>query len=280
MGINLSLTVKLPKSWNELSEKQLGKIAVAIEHFRKFYELYPKESNTAINRLYSRICKILLSSNNFLIQFIALVQIPPEEYADHIAFINKENTRTVFPKAFRIRGKIHFPPANRIQNLSMEEFSFVDALFFNWRLKNDARYLDLICATLYRRAGSKNPDYDIRRPFNKVILEKSIKKWIKVAPEKKLAIAYTFEGCRNEMVKLYPNIFPKPPKETKKTKIQQNPQYTPFGQLLNFKINFDPSKLEQTERINMHKFLSTYENELINEKKTKKNAGTNPQNRR
>ncbi|MDN3595330.1 hypothetical protein [Zunongwangia endophytica] len=276
MGINISLIVKLPKFWNELSEKQLGKIAVVIEHFRKFYELYPKKANTAINRLYSRICKILLSSNNFLVQYIALVQIPPEEYADHVAFINKENNRTVFPSAFEIGNEVHHPPANRIQNLSMEEFSFVDALFFNWRLKNDARYLDLICATLYRAAGSQNPDYDIRRPFNKIILEKSLTKWLNVSDEKKLAIAYTFEGCRNQMVKLYPNTFPKSPKETKNTKIQQKPQYTPFGQLLNFKINFDPSKLEQTERMNMHKFLSTYENELVNDKKAKKNARTNP----
>ncbi|MCC4228369.1 hypothetical protein [Zunongwangia profunda] len=276
----MKVNVKLPKSWNELSEKQLGKIAVAIEYFRKYYELYPKGSTKAINRLYSRICNILLTSNNFLVQYIALVQIPPEEYADHVVFINTENTRTVFPGAFKLKKEILHPPANRIQNLSMEEFSFVDALFFNWRSKNDSRYLDLICATLYRPGGSSNDDYDIRRPFNKVILEKSIKNWIKVPAEKKLAIAYTFEGCRNQMVKLYPNIFPKPPKETKKTKIQQKPKYTPFGQLLNFKINFDPSKLEQTERMNMHKFLSTYENELVNDKKTKKNARAHAQNHR
>lgn len=114
-------------------------------------------------------------------------------------------------------------------------------------------------------------EIDIRKPFNKILVEQEVLHFKKFPIKTKLAIAYCYEGSRNYIVRQYPHVFPKadPPEEGEKIKKPVS-NYTPFGKLLHFKIQFDPSKLDATQNLNVHDFFAPYENELIEMKKNRK----------
>lgn len=270
-------TIKIAKSWNQLNEAQLCSLATALDSYHRLREKETEETKYInYSRLYLCLIKNLLRTNNFGKVLIALKQIPPEEYKDHVKFLFEEVTRTKFLPAFKLKGKLYFPPGDRLQNITIKEFSFADSLYYNWRKSNDDRYLDMLCATLYRQGDYKwllsslpKNEIDIRKNFNKVFIEKDAPVFKKLSKKKKLAIAFTYEGCRNYVVKQYPHVFPEPPREEKKKMKKSRQSYTPFGKLLHFKIQFDHSKLEAVQSLNIHDFFGPYENELI-EMKNKK----------
>lgn len=267
--------IKLAKSWNELTEKQLAEISTALENFRKIIALHPSQIDLANTRLYFQLIKNLLRTNNAIKVWIALRQIPPEEYSEYVKYLLEGVHRTKFPEAFKIKRNTYYPPGNRLANLTLKEFSFTDSLWYYWREKKDVRYLDLLCATLYRSGIGANPEYDKRKPFIRNLVEEDVKLFSHVHKKKKLAIGYAYEGSRNYIVNQYPNIFPKasqPPKgeqEEEDQELVRKPTYTPFGKLVDFKIGFDPSKKREVLEMNIHDFFQTYENELIEMKNSK-----------
>jgi len=261
--------INLATQWNQLTELQLCEISAALDHFHKFRDCHPPEFQPAhYSRLYVNLVKNLLRTNNFIKVWIALRQIPPDTYKEHVGFLISEIARTKFLPEFEFKNKLYFPPADRLQNLTIKEFSFVDSLYFNWRKTNDNRYLDMLFAALYRPAGTSSKENDPRRSFDKYFIEQDVLALAKIPIKKKIAVAYCYEGSRNYIVKQYPHVFPKPPKQDPKDKVKAA-KYTPFGKLLHFKIQFDPSKLESTQNLNVHDFFGPYENELI-EMKNKK----------
>lgn len=266
--------INLATTWNELNELQLKEITHSLVYYHNFVSLFPDRAKPAqYSRLYVQLVKQLLRKNNMFKVWYALKQIPPEHYEPYIKFLISEVKRTAFLSAFSFRGKKYHPPAARLQNLSVGEFSFADSLYFNWRQTNDDRYLNLLCATLYRKSRKKKNELDPRKPFTKLLVEKDAQRLKKLDHKKKLAIAYCFEGSRNYMAAQYPHVFPKPPKPTEEAAENQKPGkpvYVPFMRLLQHKIKFDPSKLEHSTNLNIYEFLNTYENELIELEKQKK----------
>ncbi|MCT8340487.1 hypothetical protein MG296_10515 [Flavobacteriaceae bacterium TK19130] len=267
--MNIPINIKLPTTWNELSPKQLGEVAYILEYFRAQEKTRQQDFRFYV-RFYFQLVKQLLRSEKWYKVYIAIRQIPPMNYKKHVEFLLHGVSRTSFPKKLKAGKHTMLPPADKLKNISIEEFSFADALFYRWQELGNDEYLQLLCATLYRPKGGN--EYDPREPFNKVMVEKRFDCFNKVPYKKQLAIGYTYLGCRNHIVSLYPHIFPKPyePKEEEEKKPRPKPKYVPFGRLINFKVKFDPSKIEATEKINVHKFLSNYENELIELKKQKK----------
>lgn len=271
MRINLNLNLKFATSWNALTPKQLQEISYGIELYLTFLECRPKETHPLhFSRLFIHIVKNLLRVNNWFKVWISLRQVPPEEYKKEIQFLLDGVTRTKFLPAFKLKNTIYYPPLDRLQNITIKEFSFIDTMYYNWRKTKKDIYLDHLCAALYRPAGGD--ELDIRKPFNKILVEKEVDKFGKLNKKKKVAIGYTYEGCRNYIAQLYPHVFPKPIKneaEEEENTPKKEPAYTPFGQLLMYKIKFDTSKLESTQNLNAHEFLGIYENELKEQKNHK-----------
>jgi len=269
--MELSLKITLATTWNELTEFQLCEISTALDHYHKFKDCHPAASQPALySKLYVVLVKSLLRTNNFISVWFALRKLSPEFYEEYVQFLCGEIQRTAFLPAFKFKGNTYFPPANRLQNLTIKEFSFVDSLYYNWKKTQDVRFLDMLCATLYRTEGPKDPfSIDIRKPFNKIFVEKDTPLLSGLPYFKKIAIAYCYEGSRNYIVKQYPHIFPKPEKQDPEEKVKTKQIYTPFLKLLHYKIAFDPSKIERTQDLNVHDFFGPYENELI-EMKTQK----------
>lgn len=270
--MKINLNIKLPQSWNELSKKQLQGIAEVLEYYRRLPE-EKQEEGRELKKLYLHLIKQLLRENSWLKVWIALLQIPPSEYLDYLQFLFKENKRHQFPEAFKIKKKTYSPPALRLQNVKMKEFSFADSLYYNWRQTGREDFLNLLCATIYREKGGKS-EIDIRKPFEKLLVQMEVVRFQKLKHREKLAIAFAYEGCRNYIISLYPHVFPKPIEATQdpeqKKKNPEKPTYTPFGKLLHYKVQFDPSKLKDTENLTINEFLSIYENELAELEKHKK----------
>lgn len=274
--INFNLKIGLPVSWNKLSEKQLEEIAYALDHYHRFIDLHPKETREEYNyKLYVRLVKNLIRENNFIKVWILLRQLPPEEYQDYVQFLIDGVKRTKFLKAFEIEGKLYYPPMDRLQNISIEEFGYLDTAYYYWRTTKQEKYLNILCAALYRRSAFKTifklfpkNEKDIRKAFDKIYVGPAVSKFQKVDIKKRVAIGTVYEGCRAYIANLYPHVFPKPEKRDPEDKTPApKPIYTPFGQLLTSKIKYDPSKLKATQSLNIHEFLSVYENELSQDKK-------------
>lgn len=251
----MNCNIHIPQTWNELTERQLQQIALGLEYYRA---LPDDKQNTGLQlkKLYIHLIKNLIRENGWFKVRIALRQIPPNEYVDYFKFILQGNKRTKFPKKIRLKKKDRIPPENRLQDITAGTFSFADSLFYRYRQNPNPRFLNLLCATLYRPKG---------QAFNKIDAEKQAVHWQKVKRSKKLAILYAYEGGREYITSLYPKIFSKQEEEEKKG----TQKYTPFGRLIHYKVGFDPYKLEQVENLNIHKFFSIYQNELVEIQKQK-----------
>ncbi len=259
----MTLNIKIPTTWNNLSPKQLMEAAYNLEYYHSKPAPLRKLPDFR-QRLYFQLIKILLKSNNWIKTYIAIRQITPDNYRTHAKFLFKDITRTNFIPSFKIKGIRFYPPGDRLNNISIQEFSLADSLYFNFRKTNDVRYLNSLCATLYRRGGGD--EIDARKPFNKILIEQDVAFFSKLTHKKKLAILYCYLGSRNNIVKMHQHVFPTPQKlvdpEGKPIKQKESP-YVPFIQLLQHKVKFDPSKLAETCKLNVYEFFNNYETELI-----------------
>lgn len=252
------IRLTLPTSWNQLSKKQLENIAFQIEcyHFEirdnKDAEL---ETRT---RLYISVAKEFLRGNKFHNIRIALKEIQPKEYAKLTKFIFEQNTRTFFEESIKIKGSTYFGPAVRLRNVTIGEFALADSLFYNWKQSFKVGYLNALCATLYRKSDDSATEIDKRKKFNKLLVDSDSLAFKNVNYKTKLAIAYSYEGCRNNFIDTYKNIFPK--KQHSQPTLKS--KYTPFGEIILDKIKGDPSKLQTTQNLLASDFLAIYDKDI------------------
>ena len=262
MKINLSIA----STWNALSNSQTENICHAL-----YCQSIAAKNNsdqkaiTRINELtFFYISKQLLRYNNFFKIQRAIQEFRISAYNDISKFIFQGVELHNFKRRIRTPGfKYLYGPFFRLKNITIAEFAFVDVLYYQWRQTDNIAFLDLLCATLYRPKSDAPSTLDCRVPFNKILSEKNAETFSKISLKKKLAISYAFEGSRNYMVSIYPHVFP--PKRKTKTenkKPRPAPKYTPIGELISAKIDYDPSKLSQVKKLMANEFFAIYENEL------------------
>lgn len=266
----MEINIKIPTTWNQLSPRQLIGVAFSLEQYHSRPAI-TREYPEIRQSLYFQLIGQLLKENSWWKKRIAKGQFPPAAYKEPSQFLFGECTRTVFIPKFRLNWITFHPPGDRLKNITIEEFSLADSLFVNYRKTQDVRYLDNLCATLYRRADGN--ELDIRKPFSKILIEKEVRHFQKLSLKKKLAILYAFTGCRNIIATAHPHVFPQPKEllDIEGNPVKKEPApYVPFGKLIQHKINFDPSKLEPTLKLNVWAFLGNYENELAELENQKK----------
>lgn len=268
--MKFSLSIKIPTTWNEIPEKQYCKIAKALHFYRKFHDTLPdgnaKERFTS-KLIATLINELLKSKNNYFKRKIALFQLPVEEYEKPIEFLFKPSERTSFPKSFKRHGQKYIKPGDRLKNSTIEEFAFVDTMYFQYMSTYNEDYLLLLIASLYRPKAEVKSLEDQRIPFSKNYVQEHADYFKFLPRTKKIGILMAYEGCRNYLAQIYPQVFPKPDVEEVEAKTKKQPVYTPFKTLIQYKVGFDPSKLEATNKLNTHDYLSNWENELKEIKK-------------
>lgn len=275
--MNINVNVQLPTSWNAIPEKQYCKIAKALHFYRKYYDTIPdgKAKQRFTVKLIATLINHLLKVNNYFKRKIALFQLPVEEYEKDISFLLKASERTTFPRSFKRHGISYTKPGDRLKNASIEEFAFADTMYFQYLQSYNENYLLMLIASLYRPKLKEKSLDDQRIAFSKNYVQEHADHFKFLSRAKKTGILMAYEGCRNYMAKIYPNVFPEPSEEEKKRQSKKTPNYTPFKTLIQYKIGFDPSKLAVTNKLNAHDYLSNWENELKEIKKQKSQNAIN-----
>jgi hypothetical protein len=239
MRINLNI----PKSWDDMPELQLEKIAVLF--------------NTSETNLQFYIKLFFLLNNVKWWQFtkkarirIALRDCPLSDLHKSYEFVFKANNRTIFPKFIKTKKAIYFPPQNKIANITADEFAIVDDLHIKWRETKNFEFLQYMVAVLYTDSKTR-PLFDKNELHEKAIIFKNV-------PAKKLlAIEMAYFGCKNSLVKRFPKAFPKALPGAAKPKKKYG-----FSKVILSMAKGDLSKLDLIKKINIYTFLEQFEEDL------------------
>lgn len=266
----MTLNVYMPQSWQEMTPKQAENLATMLYNCHAAVKNNEAQKKQILAATYLNICREMLRQNPFNTIRIALKEIRPKGFEPFVKFIfDKEADLQDFPKTLKIKNTTLYGPLKRLKNCSISEFSYADAVFYRWHDTQNEAYLNRLVSALYRPLD-KIKYTDKRKPFNKIKVEDLSDVTAALPTSKKLLIAKAFEGSRNYICSQFPFVFPKRPNIEAEQKNKIKKKYVPFGELIALKINFDPSKLDTVEAMNVYKFLSVYELELREIKKIKK----------
>ena len=251
-----NIKILLPKSWNELTNRQLERLALL------FSTMQPSA------KFDIAVLFILLDIKWW--QYIekakvriVLWNVPMSELRKNYNFIYTKNDRTIFlpflkTKTQYLKPNTYFAPQDRIANLTCDEFAVADDLHIKWRETKNPEYLQYLAAVLYTPT-KKRPEFDKNELHDKA------KAFSKAPIEKLLAIEITYFGCKNNIVKRFPKAFPKASREASGTK---NKKYG-FGKVILAMAKGDLSKLEAIKKVNIFAFLEQFEDDLIQASKQK-----------
>lgn len=237
----------IPKSWDEMKERQFEKIAFLFNTSEvniKFYLNLFFLLNGVKWWQFSKKAKLR----------IVLRNVPLSDLHKTYEYIFKENNRTIFPNKIKAGRKIYFPPQNKIANLTADEFAIVDDLHIKWHETKNLDYLRYMLAVLYtpkeRGIFDKNDLHEKALPFKKVSLKKLF------------AIEQAYFGCKNSLVKRFPKAFPKSKPGATKPKKKYG-----FSKVILSMAKGDLSKLDLIKKVNIYTFLEQFEEDLTPEKK-------------
>lgn len=265
--MNINLTI--PKKWNDLSVVQLENIVYQIYCFHTIIKDNAKEAALVTAKLYLQLAKELLRGNKWFAVSRALKEIHPKEFLPWTNFLYEHCDRTKFLPAFKVKGHWYHPPAQRLRNVTIGEFAFTDAAWYQWHTTQKVIWLNVMCAAVYREESGNPTQIDNRIPFVKQAVDARADKFSKVPLKKKLAIASCFEGCRNHIAKTYPAIFPKPHKEEDATAPVKR-KYVSFGKVVIEKLDGDPSRFEAVNNLLAYDFLNIMTSDIDRARKQKR----------
>ena len=199
----------IPQNWNEINQRQLLQVMKVL-----FLKKYPAEE------LVIKLLHVLTGATT-----AAFYRWPAEEVDEFLYltkfFLTQEMnfTKNHLP-SYKYSHTEFYGPADHLDNLRMKEFTLTEDLYLKWfdsfiseDQKKDIESLNELVAILYRPAPAKydhdlNPDGDHREKFNQNISCHYARTYVKQWPMKvKLAIATWYAGCRQNIVKINPDVF-------------------------------------------------------------------------
>ena len=192
----------LPGEWEEVNSKQLKRLAVLLHS--------GLESNLAKQKALQ-----ILSGKSALFFLLMPLDLRhrAQPYAEWV-FGKIDLTIQLLPKYKNFYG-----PDSDFGNLSMVEFHYTEMSYSDLIRTKDEKYLVELIAVLYREGKSdydykRNVEGDFRKPFSHGLFEYGQRKIAKWPTAVKLAILLWYDGCRQSLVKGYPDIYPKKDKPT------------------------------------------------------------------
>lgn len=217
-----SINICVADSWKELTAIQLLYIA---SNYRTFQYLSRNNEYTLVAR--AKLFAVLILNKTALeikeiLNLLSNVDYEKQEinllYLTDFIFNKNEGYFNRFPKIKIVFFKHLYGPADKLSNISINEFSFALKHFNSFNTTKDEKHLDLLIACLYRPKQRNWEQFgDIRKPFIPFTAEKYIKQISKFEYEQKMAIYLFFNACMDLISKLYPAVFNKVVEEEKKS---------------------------------------------------------------
>lgn len=195
--------IQLPESFSELSSKQFIAIAGILYNGGDFLRCQLTAFKVLANL--SRWRMIWMDT-----EFLDRAREHVNWIFDHEQL--KEVRQQLVPEYKRLHG-----PISDFDNLVMKEFHFSELAYKELIYEEKHESIDKLIAAIYRPAKhnydkKKNPDGDVREPFNANEAEsyrRAIRKW--PAPVKH-AIFIWYDNCRQALIKNNPLVFNDPEK--------------------------------------------------------------------
>lgn len=208
---------EIPSQWDELSSKQLRKIA---------WLSTLQKDGLALSKLFFFILTLRLPLwKRLRLQWFYLYQATTEERGDFISLVDsfREKPRLTTQKIEKlwVRTVLLYGPASGLANCSFFEFIQAEKYFLNYMeaqsgsSKNSGKgeeWLNRLVATLYRPIDKRIPKTadDRRIPLTDAGIRFRLYLTTRIDLETKLAILMWFDGCRANIIQAFPAIFPKP----------------------------------------------------------------------
>ena len=184
-----------PTTWDELTGAQLVAI---LDTLRKDWPA---------DRQRLQLLKILTGMSAWRFWTTDVMQMDEFFYLQQ--FLEEQNalTKNLIPS---YEG--YYGPADNFGNLVVSEYIFTESHYTLYREHDSLTDLNCLIAVMYRPGKRSydfrlNPEGDTRVPFNDNLVgyhAQYIQKW---PMSIKLAILHWYEGCRNNLINQYPDIF-------------------------------------------------------------------------
>lgn len=210
-GKKEALHLNFPSSWNELSRRQLLFIA---EHWTSWQSLLKVGEN--LNKVRATLVIVLCglkgrSERVKLCKTLALVNEDSGgnilECADFL-FKSIDLTKNLLPSINVGWFKRYYGPADKLADISVEEFSFAFSLYAQYVRTGNENFLNQLAACLYRPA---NPDFkktgETRVPFNNRLISLYESDFKKVPTPYKHGVYLFFLSCVEHLAKTFPLVF-------------------------------------------------------------------------
>lgn len=237
------MKINIPENWNQLTQWQLPRLASAI-----FFPGKNKKANAFYIVLILFIKKPTLK--NLWKACRIFHQVPFSQLKTFSEFLFKTSDLTSFIKIPKLCG-----PDPRMTNISINEFSYADAFYFNWTKKKQGADLDRLVAILYRK-----PENGKRPQFKKENLSLYAKQTSKISFDAKLAILLAYQGSREVIVNSHKHVF---------TKGKSGNYYKPFSSIINNMATTTPQPFGDfyhTREANIYDFMKILDEQILAQK--------------
>lgn len=199
--------------------------------------IFPEKMDEINRKQYIRLSKILFSPINRIVKLYRILRIwIPKKYLakiqgdeliillEKLAFIEdpthiENHFETIsIPKNIFFRQKL-YGTTERMQEITLEEFSYADFYFYMLNTTQDMQYIDKIISILYKPKKHRKANI-----FDTKEAEKIEKKLIYIYVWKRQAILHYFFSCKRSITERFTSIFQKA--EPKEQKTPQPPDWT------------------------------------------------------
>lgn len=185
------------ESYNELSCKQLMAIS----------KLFCLQLDKELAEL--KALRILLGMSRY--SFFRLANDAKLRMLEEIQWVfdgRSSLTKVLIPYYRNIIGPWYYGPASEFDNLTMAEWNACEIFYEQIVSADDEEALNNLFAVLYRPAKKgydkkKDPEGDIREPFNPNTLDARAKKIASFPFHVRYAILQWYDGCRQYLIGLY-----------------------------------------------------------------------------
>lgn len=208
----LSCDVKFAENWDELTTKQFLFIAKNWDAWKQLI-LSGGDLLQLRSLLVIELCGVTGRRNRKkLCDMLAFVdEATNTNILGCVDFVFKKLnlTKNHLPKLKIGWFKWYYGPGDRLNDISIEEFSFAYSAYINYNRTHDVDQLNNLVATLYRPCGDLNAQRngEVKQPFNYKLIGRYSEKMCWLNDGYKQGVLLFFMGCLEYFKNKYPEVF-------------------------------------------------------------------------
>lgn len=249
----------MPDSYNELSDRQLIKLAPILSI---------KEDPLVIELM---VLRVLLNMSR--VRFFFLSSEIKGYLKELTGWVFKKNSLTAqnIP-SYRHWLAVFYGPKSDFDNLTLSEYHCTEIYYSMLIQDKKEEALDALISVLYRKAKKsynkkKDPDGDIRIAFNEHEIEYWSSKIASWPIGVKQAVLLWYDGCRESLIELYPKVF-QPTTDTDETQSTKGM----FSVLRGLADGAKYGSFNEVKNLNLHTALMEMEQLIIEQESISKSA--------